>query len=163
MAFIGIITAKKDEVGLKKALIQHLKKINLRENIIVINENNIENMKNIKFDTIIIHQENLGILNRQELLTRFIEQSKFLILNSDVKLNLELISNLKVTVITYGLNLKATVTASSIENDKICICIQRAIQNVNGDVIEPKEISVESQGSDVYRSIISYILEILYG
>ena len=162
MAFIGIITSKRNEEGLKKALIQNLNNVNLKHNIIVINENNIENIKNVKFDTIVINEENPLIFDKNELIKNFLKKIRFLILNSDIYNNIELINKLELNIITYGLNLRATVTASSIESDKICISLQRTIENSKGNIIEPKEISLEPHNMDVYRLIICCILVMLY-
>ena len=95
-------------------------------------------------------------------LKQILAKCKFLILNSDMDINLESIYKLKLAVITYGLNLKSTVTASSIEDEKLQICIQRSIRNIYNEIIEPKEIYVYAKKNDVYRVMEQCILEILY-
>lgn len=162
MAFIGVITAKKSEDILKKTLTDMLKIADLKLDIITINETNIENMKNIKFDTIIMHEENPYILNRQNLLKKMLSQTSYLLLNVDAYSNIEIINRLKLTIITYGLNLKATVTASSIEKERACICIQRGIKNIKGTMLEPREVILNTKNTDIYKIMIGYILEILY-
>ena len=162
MAFIGVITSKKNEDILKKSIIQSLNEVDLKHNVIIINEENIENIKNVKFDSIIINEENPLVLNRQEILKQILKKVRFLILNSDIYNNIELINKLKLTVITYGLNLKATVNASSLEKDKIGISVQRAIKSSKGHIIEPNETIIDTHNMDAYRLIISYILLMLY-
>lgn len=162
MAFIGIITSKKNESLLKNMLIRTISRLNLDEKIIIINENSIENIKNIKFDTIIINEENKCISDKKQTLKQILGQSKYLILNSDFFSDFELIDKLKLNIITFGLNLKATVTASSIEEDKISIYIQREIKNYYNQKIEPKEVTLELKNNYMYGHIIAYIFKIIY-
>ncbi len=55
---------------------------------------------------------------------------------------LELINNMKLIVITFGFNQKATITASSVEEELI-LCLQRKLIDVNKNVLEPQEIGVK--------------------
>lgn len=162
MAFIGIITTKKGEESYKKALTDILKTANLKLDIIHINETNIENMKNIKFDTIVINEELTFILNRNKQLKKMLSKTNYLILNVDAYNSTEIIDKLKLTIITYGLNLKATVTASSIEKERVCLCMQRGIKNVKGIEIEPNEAIYNIKNADIYKLMIGYILTTLY-
>ena len=162
MDFIGIITSKKNEELLKKTVIQNVKKNNLSLNIIIITETNIENIKNVKFDSIIINENSLLIVKYNKTLEKILSQINYLILNSDIYSNIEIINNLKLNIITFGLNLKATLTASSIEKNKICIGLQRAVKNKKGNIIEPNEICKQTNKEDVYRVMIGYIIVLLY-
>ena len=162
MAFVGIITSKKNEENLKKTINKKLEIEKIKLNNMVINSNNIENIKNIKFDTIIMQDENMQLLKKKETLQQIILKAKFLILNTDIYKNLEIIKQLEGIVITYGLNLKSTFTISSISNQNICISQQRTIRNNKGQTIEPKEIVVEKDTSDIYKIMISNILIMLY-
>ena len=53
MAFIGVIAENKDEVNIKRILENNLNAINKKHTIILINEKSIENIRNIKFDSIL--------------------------------------------------------------------------------------------------------------
>ena len=53
MIFFGIISSKKDFDIMKKELEKSLKNVNL----ILISEDNIENLQNIKFEALIINDE----------------------------------------------------------------------------------------------------------
>lgn len=57
-------------------------------------------------------------------------------------------------VITYGLNAKSTITASSIDSNEyisfIC-CIQRGITTSNGNEIEPMEFLIKSKTHGVFN------------
>ena len=57
MAFIGVITSIKNEEVLKKAIEDILQSNTSNHNVIIINKENIDNMKNIKFNSIIINKK----------------------------------------------------------------------------------------------------------
>ena len=163
MAFIGVITSKRSEEASKKVFINLFNENIIKKiNVIIINESNIDNIKNVLFETVIINEDNYLIRNKMDSLKQILAKCKFLILNSDMDINLESIYKLKLAVTTYGLNLKSTVTASSIEDEKLQICIQRSIRNIYNEIIEPKEIYVYAKKNDVYRVMEQCILEILY-
>ncbi len=155
MFFIGVITNQKNELYMK----DKLSKILPVENIIFINEKNIINIKNIKFETIVIDTK----INNKIELRKIISNSKYLILNSDIKIDLEAIRNLNLIVITYGFNNKTTFTVSSIEENNIIICLQRIILNKKGEEIEPQEYELEMvENVEKYAIISSKIVDILY-
>ena len=162
MAFIGIITSNKNEEILKKSVLNILKNSQTKHNIIVINEENIDNMKNIKFNSIIMNKENNIKENKKIILKQILKNTKYLIINSDVYTRLDMITNINIAVITYGYNLKATVTASSINEEKILLCIQRNIKIDNKIDIEPKEMYAEILASDVYITMAANIIKLLY-
>lgn len=162
MAFIGIITSNKNEEILKKSVLNILKNSQTKHNVIVINEENIDNMKNIKFNSIIMNKENNIKENKKIILKQILKNTKYLIINSDVYTRLDMITNINIAVITYGYNLKATVTASSINEEKILLCIQRNIKIDNKIDIEPKEMYAEILASDVYITMAANIIKLLY-
>ena len=136
MSFIGIVSEENVENCIRRSLLEKLK---LRESsVLFLKEKSIENVKNIKFETILLARE----FKHPEILKKIIENTPYLIINSDLEKNLELLENVKATVITYGFNSKATITASSVEEDEILLCIQRAIEDKNGNVVEPQEIKM---------------------
>jgi len=116
----------------------------------------IENFKNIKFDVILI--SNLKNYNKNNNFKKILSNSSISLINTDIKDNLKNVNNLKGIVITYGFNSKSTVTVSSVENDKISICLQRVIKNIDGENIEPIEY-VESM-DDVKNIDISDVIGI---
>ncbi len=136
MSFIGIVSEENVENCIRRSLLEKLK---LRESsVLFLKEKSIENVKNIKFETILLARE----FKHTETLKQIIENTPYLIINSDLEKNLELLENVKATVITYGFNSKATITASSVEEDEILLCIQRAIEDKNGNIVEPQEIKI---------------------
>ena len=62
MAIIGIICDSKDEKILKKTLEKNFNSNNIINTIIIINENSIENIQNVQFETIIISSNNEKVL-----------------------------------------------------------------------------------------------------
>ena len=127
MPFIGIISNEITENCIRRCILEKLK---LPESsVLFIKEKSIENIKNIKFET-------------TEILKKMLENSTYVVINSDIEDNLELIEDLNATVITYGFNSKATITASSVGDDEMMICLQRTICSKNKENIEPQEIKV---------------------
>lgn len=151
MFFIGIITNQKNELYVKKEL--------ENKNILFINDKNITNMKNIKFDTIVIDNK---LKNKQDL-RKILSSTNHLILNADIEFDLELIENLSLTIITYGFNNKSTFTVSSITENGIIICLQRIIFKPNGEEIEPEEYQLEYvENIEKYAIIFTEILKKFY-
>lgn len=162
MNFIGIITSTKNEETLKKAIFQKLKEENIKSNIIVINEENIESMKNIKFNSIIINKQNKIVEQRKDELKQILKNTKYLIINSDIYKKLDLVYNLKIIIITYGYNLKATITTSSINDEKILLCLQRELITYNKSNIEPKEIYSDIINNDIYTTMAANATKLVY-
>lgn len=156
MPFIGIISEEKTENCIHKKILEQLK---LREsNVLLIKEKSIENIKNIKFETIILARQFKNV----EMLRKILKNATYVIVNSDIESNLQLLENIKATVITYGFNSKATITASSVGEEEMMLCIQRTLQDKNGKNIEPQELKlVMSEDSNCTMAVASVLL--LYG
>lgn len=156
MPFVGLITDKKSESDFINYLDNKIYK-----NVIIINNKNINNIKNIKFDTVLINKKVSG---KSDVLKKILSNSNNLIINSDISTDLWLIANSNSNVITYGFNPKSTVTASSLENDDAFICVQRNIKNVSNKTIEPQEIKVTKfkQNDNPYIIMGVEILTLLY-
>lgn len=162
MAFIGIITSNKNEEALKRAVVDGLKGSETKHNVIIINEENIDNMKHIKFNSIIMNKENNIKENRKIVLKQILKNAKYLIINSDIHTKLDMVANINIAVITFGYNLKATVTASSVNEEKILLCIQRNIKIDNKTNVEPKEMYTDIIGKDVYITMATSVMKLLY-
>ena len=155
MFFIGVVTNQKNEEYIKN----NLSNVVPAENIIFITEKNILNIKNIKFESLLIDSK----INNTTELRKIISNSKYIILNSDIEMNLDAIKNLDLVVITYGFNNKSTFTVSSIEENDIIICLQRIIFNKKGNEIEPQEYELKiDKDIDKYTAIAIEIIKILY-
>ena len=165
MAFIGIIADSKQESVLKRILDNRLNRINKEHTIIAINDKSIDNIKNIRFETILVMELN-KIKDKQKLLNELFKNSKYLVINADMDSSLEIVNNMKLNIITFGFNSKSTITASSVE-ENFLICVQRKIENINKEVLEPQEIEVKilekklSNSSHNLKGIASILL--IYG
>ncbi len=157
MAVIGIIEKNNNIIEMEKTL----EKYNMnKENIIMISEEKIENIKNVKFDILVIND----LINKNSLLCKIIETSKYLIINTDYKENLQLLSKIENThVITFGFNKRATITIISNEDNEIILDIQREFENLYYEKIESQEIKLERKlgKKHIYEEISMKILTIL--
>ena len=153
MFFIGIISEEKNEKYIKEMLKHNIN----NSNVIFINEKNIDNIKNVKFKIIVLNKE---LINKN--LESILLNAEYLILNSDI--NVKLVENLNLKVITYGFNSKATVTASSITEEEMLVCIQRNIVDMYNNKFEPQEINIEkNELLDIYDNMYIMCIKILYG
>ena len=149
MTFIGVATTGKDEDYIIKTIEKNLKDKSIK--VISINNNSIENIKNVKFETIVVDdillqkdkEYNAKIQKNKETLKKIINNSKNIILNSDIIENLDTVKNLNLTIITYGFNSKATITMSSLNEDNMLVCLQRNIKILDGRIVEQQEVNIE--------------------
>jgi len=162
MTFIGIITKSKKETEIKHALNNLFDKIGIKHTLVLINNKSIKNIKNVKFDTIII---DINELKHYKEVTNMILNSNRIIINLDYDENLILINNLELNVITYGMNSKSTVTISSSNSDYALVTLQRCIKDVNGELLEPQEIKIDMNKNvkNLYLSMILAIFLLIYG
>lgn len=72
------------------------------------------------------------------------KKSKYLLINSDEDINIDLFKESKMNIITYGLNDKATITISSVEKNALLLDIQREIERIDGEKIEVGETKVDN-------------------
>ena len=136
MCFIGIIADKKEYNFIEKQVLEQNKNDELK--LININSKNISNMKNIKFETIVICNNIENMSDKYE----FID-----------------------TILTYGLNQKSTVTISSVSENGVLICIQRNIEDIYGHIIEVQEDAIDIiniSNKDLYSLLAGYIIKKLY-
>lgn len=161
MSFIGIISEVKEESYINRILNNQLSK----KTIINITEKNIENIKNVTFETIFINENTIKILSKLSILKNIISKSKYLIINADIEDNLLLLDSVNANVITFGFNSKSTITTSSVKDDNILICLQRTIENIKKEEIEPQEllVKVDTTYTDVHIAMGIATLLIIYG
>lgn len=154
MAFVGIIAKKKNQKELEK-----IKQVVYPHELIYISQKNLDNMKNIKFETILIQDA----ISMDENLEKIIQNCQYLIINSDsVEWNADKTKD-GLAVITYGYHFKDTVTFSSLTEQNIQVCLQRNIQKQTGEWIEPQEILLQRKQNDEIHSLLEYgTLKILY-
>lgn len=156
MIFIGIVTDTKSENYIKK--IQNDNDIFNKYHIIFIKEKSIENIKNIKFETIIINRE----FSAEDSLNKLIAKAEYLIINEDIDASISLLNDVNSNIITYGFNSKSTITMSSVTEDSIQICVQRNILSKQNE-IEQQEISlVKEEKSEIYDIMLLISMILIY-
>lgn len=158
MTFVGIISDNKSFQILKE-------NIDTQDyNLIQINNKSIENIKNIKFEIIIINKE-LKSLEEKKLIIDFLcTNSKYILLNTDLNKELNFSQKCKEKIITFGLNHKATVTISSITESSILVYLQRNVKDKKDKLIEVGEKQVKINKDNkikVYEILIIYIISII--
>ena len=158
MPFIGIVGKESDCNFIKNEVIKNSCKNKFE--FINITRQNIENLKNIRFETIVINDSNF--YGESHYLKEIIKNAKYLLLNSDVIKPIDTSTNL----ITYGLNRNAIVTLSSIKNENIMICVQNEFKDIVGNNIEVQEINVEIKKNNLKKicnSLAVFAILVIYG
>ncbi len=140
MHFIGIFANNIEFEDIKRHIINSSKRKDLK--IININEKNIENMKNIVFETIVLTQKIKLNDIQKNILEKICDNCKYVIINSDICADIKIKANKLINCITYGLNQKSTITISSVQDEKAIVYIQRNINNIEGKKIEMGESSI---------------------
>ena len=161
MAFIGIVTESRFELQIKQNLKKEFERINIKKTMIVINKNSVKNLANVKFEFLIIDK---NIFLNNDDLTKIILNSDRVIVNADYDENLEAIKNLKLNVITYGMNSMATLTLSSVSEDGTLLTLQRAVKSSKKELVEPQEIKISGNNlsKNLYLEMILAIFLIIF-
>ena len=159
MLFIGLIAKKKDVQSIRKDIKE--KEIE----IIEIKENNIENLKNIKFEEIIFLDDINLKENEYTFMKELIQNSKHLIINTDISISIlrKIGIEKPIKIITFGFNSKATITISSIKENKVMIFIQRDIMIAKQKRIERQEKEIKLENNEkIYNKIVTFIMKELH-
>ena len=91
------------------------------------------------------------------------------IVNSDDNDVSSFLSGIKHYIVTYGFNLKASITTSSVgdfmDKDDIMCCLQRTIHTKNGKILEPQEFKVKADlnGMDPYNVLAAATFALING
>ena len=153
MSIVGIVASERQSNLIKKQVEEQ----NFKIEIIPINYKSVENIKNIKFEILVIQDSLEKLKEKQNLIIEIVNNAKYLLLNTDTKINEEILKDISATILTYGLKQKATITVSGIEENQVIISVQRAFKNLKGKLIEQQEIPVKliKKGTkDLYNSLI---------
>lgn len=151
MPFIEIITDTKSQIQLNKSIKKE--QVNNCE-ILYIKEKNIDNIKNIKLETLVVNKE----IEDMEKISKIIENTKNVIINLDFN-KIEKQNKF----ISYGYNSKSDITISSIDEDEALIYIQKEITSIFGRKIEPQEVKVKLKSDiNIYNIMIIIALNVLY-
>lgn len=156
MVFVGIITDIESENNIKQLLNNN--NVFSDNNVIFINEKNIDNIKNVHFDTVIINKE----FEKYDELNKLLNNAKNVVINMDIKIKCQQLNIVNSNLITYGFNSKSSITISSVTDDDVLICVQRNIYNNYGE-IELQEIKLENNEKySIYDLITILILFLIY-
>ena len=163
MPFIGIISKENDSNYIKNIINKNA--IKSKFEVININKKSIENIKNIKFDILVICENIEKMLKESSYLEDIIKKSCYLVINSDIKENFSLLKDIEANIITYGFNAKSTITISSIKDDKLMLCLQRSIKGILS-IIEEQEFNIEIKRNNVnklYNILVIFAILAIYG
>ena len=158
MAFVGIVTKQKEF-----EILQSVMKNDKDRNIILITDANIESLRNVNFDTVII-DANMENWNNMEAFDNICKYTQYIAVNTDNNKTIDILKGTQKSVITYGLHHKCTITVSSISEELIMIAVQREILSRNGNLQEIGEEKIKKiKKLDIYGHMIVVICNILYG
>lgn len=163
MPFIGIVANENDSNFIKNELLKKYK--DNRFEIININNKSLENLKNVRFETIIVKENINKILKISNYINNILENASFLVVNTDIKENEDKLNNYK-GFISYGFNTNATITISSIKEENIMICLQKQIQGINKQITEEQECNINIGKHNVeklYNYLAIFATKIIYG
>ena len=159
MPLIGIIANKKDIKAIKNSI----PKNNIE--IVEITTESIGNIKNIKFDEIIVMKKIHLTEDQHKNLNTIVSKVEYLIINADINIEAKEPIKNPIKVITFGFNSKSTITISSVKENKIIIYIQRKIEKNNKEIIEAeeKEMKVHAKSNEkIYNNLVVFILNELH-
>ncbi len=159
MPLIGIIAKKNDVEEIKR----ELKKDNIE--IFKITKESIKNIRNIKFEEIII-MKNINFEKEEyKLISEIISKAQYLILNEDIDIDILSKINIQnpIKLVTFGFNSKSTITISSVTDENIVVCIQRDIEKVNKEMIECQEKQIQVKNiKKIYNNLVIFIIKELH-
>jgi len=105
----------------------------------------------VKMD-IIVASEACGVLTS---IVPTLGMSDYLIVNSDNTDIFPMLSGNKAKLITYGFNSRSCITASSMMDEILQVCIQRAFLGINGEECVPQEFSAQIKHGEDNEDILA--------
>ena len=156
MFFIGIVTDKNSEKNIKSII---KNKYGEERKFIFLNEENVSNFRNVKFDSIILNDE----FSKKHSLEKIIERSKHILVNYDINYKNSDLYKSYSNIITYGYSPDATVTISSATEDDYMIFIQKNLMDIsNFDEMQEIRFDKEKSNINAYDGMILTIMDVLY-
>ena len=162
MPFIGIFAKENDNNFIKNEINKN--SISNKYEIININLKSLENLKNVKFDVLIIRENIIELVNKSNNIDNIINNSNYIIINTDI--NNDFITEKKDNIITYGFNTNSDISISSIKDEKIMICVQRKIKGIKEQIIEEQEIVIKVKKHNInklYNIMAIFTVLSIYG
>lgn len=140
--------------------------------IILISREDIleKRLDDIKFDIVVetsLDEESIEVIEEVQNIMCNIKENGYFIFNSDSIHRINFKCD-KIYPITYGLNGKTTVTASSIDDiENLCFsyCLQRTLFTIKNSVVQPfeKPMKVKGTSEDIYPYLAAYTCLLLIG
>ena len=162
MSFVGIIANDREFKNIKAFSKKDFSKL---ATIVEINESNIENIRNIAFETLIFCKDIKESGLERCYLDKICKNASYLVINSDFNSDTPSLLNKECTTITFGLDQKATVTISSISDNGFVLSLQENILKHNKQMHEMEEKCIKTKNTNnykLYKMLIEYIIEIIY-
>ncbi|MBO4293178.1 MAG: hypothetical protein J5881_02170 [Clostridia bacterium] len=159
MIFAGVVSDNKKFEIVKKIIYKNKNKSEIA--LIHINNKSIENLKNIKFEIIVLLDLSSPLEKYVGRLEELCKDSNYLLINSDIEFQNDVLKNVQANIITFGLNHLATVTFSSVTDENLLISVQRNFPNINGDLIDVGEYAVsikKAERNNIYEVMIGQII-----
>lgn len=105
------------------------------------------------------------LLHVQPKLIHNLPAGCIIIANADDFSVLRTLEGMGNTIITCGLSGTATITVSSISDNRFVLCLQRKIKTWDGKVVQPQEIPVSVSGisADINQMLLLLSLKLLGG
>ena len=148
MPFIGVFAKENDNNFIKNEICKN-SKMNKFE-VFNINKKSLENLKNVKFDVLIIKEDISKLIEESNYIENMIEKATYIVINIDIKDNKVLLEKNKNTI-TYGFNTNSDITISSIKEDSIMMCVQNKIQDINAKIIEEQELVIKVKKHNINK------------
>ncbi len=163
MPFIGVFAKENDNNFIKNIICKNSKMKKFE--VFNINNKSLENLKNVKFDVLIIKEDISKLIEESNYIENMIEKATYIIVNSDIKGNRILVEKNK-NIITYGFNINSDITISSIKEDTIMMCVQNKIQDISDKTIEEQEIVIKVKKHNInklYNLMVVFTVLSIYG
>ena len=163
MSFVGVIANDRDAKVIRKMFAK--KNISKTISVLEINENNIENGRNISFETLIFCKD-LNCTSKQNvMLNQICENASYLVINRDFVFHTLPTENNTCTTITFGLNQQSSVTVSSISESGFVLSLQQNVSTLNDKIYEMEEKCIKTKNTNnftLYKLLLDYIIKIIY-
>ena len=163
MPFIGVFAKENDNNFIKNEICKNSK--TKKFEVFNINKKSLDNLKNVKFDVLIIKEDISKLLETSNYIRNIIEKANYILVNIDIKENKILVEKNK-SMITYGFNTNAKITISRIKEDNIMLCIQNKIQDINEKIIEEQEVGIKIMKHNInklYNIMVVFTVLKIYG
>ena len=147
MPFIGIFAKENDNNFIKNEI--NKSAISNKYDVVNINVSSLENLKNVKFDVLIIRENIIELLKQSNNIDNIMNNANYIIINTDI--NKDCIAEEKDNIITYGFNTNSDISISSIKDENILLCVKRKIKGIKEQIIEEQEVAINVRKHNINK------------